>query len=124
MIDIHTFLWFAESNPQLSKKAKKIIENMGNGIFISVASLWEIAIKISTGKLILQFRFENMPLILETYQFSVLPIRFEHTLKVSSLNFHHRDPFDRIIIAQSLTENMTIVGKDRHFDKYGVDIIW
>lgn len=124
LIDTHTFLWFAESNVQLRSRAKRIIEDTNNNIYISIASLWEMAIKISTGKLELQFRFENMSFILETYQFILLPIEFEHILKVSSLDFHHRDPFDRVIIAQSFIENMAIVGKDRHFDKYGVNMIW
>ncbi len=93
-------------------------------IFISIVSLWEIAIKTSLGKLEIAIDIPSMIEKIEQNGFSILPVFPEHTICVSTLPFHHRDPFDRMLIAQTITEKIKIVSKDGAFDDYNVDLIW
>jgi PIN domain nuclease of toxin-antitoxin system len=124
LIDTHALIWFLNGDNDLSDKAKKAIEAEDTINFISIASLWEIAIKISLGKLELKTPFAKISELLENNGFQILPITFEDTLILSTLPFHHRDPFDRIIISQSINNKLTIISKDRHFDAYQVDLTW
>ena len=124
LIDTQAFIWFVENDKQLPVKIKKELEDSGNSIIISVASLWEMAIKISLDKLHLECDIEEM--IDKIYQngFEILPILPIHIIKLSKLDYIHRDPFDRIIISQSLSEDIQIVSSDRIFDDYGVRRKW
>jgi len=124
LFDTHAFLWFSEDNPSLSKKTKLIIENPENNCFISMASLWEMAIKISLKKLNIKLNFNQMLEEIYKHDFILLPIDFDHTVELTSMDFHHRDPFDRLIIAQSIVENLTIISIDKVFDKYNIKRIW
>lgn len=125
LLDTHTFLWFIEGSPQLSTKAPKLIDTRTNRSYLSVASLWEIAIKISLGKLQLSRPFEVLiPRELGRRNLTRLDITVEHTAQVSKLPFHHRDPFDRLLIAQALVEQLPIVSADVSFDAYGVTRLW
>jgi PIN domain nuclease of toxin-antitoxin system len=124
LIDTNAFLWFCEDNPKLSSIAKKYIENSSNTSFISMASLWEIAIKISLGKMKLKIPFDKFIYLVEENGFEILSITFEHTLVISKLEFHHRDPFDRLIIAQGIVEDIPIISTDSAFDKYKINRIW
>lgn len=124
LIDTHAFIWFLNGEDQLSDKAKKAIEDEGAVNFISIASLWEIAIKISLGKLELNTPFSEISEQISKNGFQILPITFEDTLILSTLPFHHRDPFDRIIISQSLNNKLTIISKDEYFNDYQVDLTW
>lgn len=124
LLDTHTFIWFIEGDKNLSKRAKEKILDPSNIKFVSIASIWEIAVKISLGKLKINRPFEAILTQIEDSGFEILPIAFEHTLVVSRLDFFHRDPFDRIIIAQALAENMTIISRDKNFENYGVNILW
>ncbi len=124
LLDTHTLLWFILNNPQLSARANELIEN-AETLSLSMASLWEMAIKVSSGKLPLpkpwdQFIFQQ----LQRNNIGLLVIGFDHVVKVSELPFHHRDPFDRLIIAQSFVEQMPIVSVDDVFDDYGVQRFW
>jgi len=92
--------------------------------FLSIASLWEIAIKLSLDKLKLAIPFAKISDQITNNGFQIPPITFEDTLKLSSLTFHHKDPFDRIIISQSLHNNLTIISKDGYFDNYQVALTW
>ena len=92
--------------------------------FVSIASIWEIAIKLSLGKLDLHGGFDEISKIMRQYKIELFPITFEHIQKLMTLEFHHRDPFDRIIISQGLVENQEIVSRDKIFDDYGVKRIW
>ena len=124
LLDTHSFLWFIEDNPRLSAKAKNLLESETE-LLISAASLWEIAIKISMGKLSLTQPFELfIPNQLATNAIEVLPIAVEHLALLSALPFHHRDPFDRLMIAQAIVEQLPIVSLDREFDPYGVKRLW
>jgi PIN domain nuclease of toxin-antitoxin system len=121
LLDTHTFLWFNEGSSELSKEAKEIILNSDNELFISIASLWEISIKTAIGKLEIKGDYE---LILEDVvenNITILPINFAHTVVQNKLEFHHRDPFDRIITAQSIVEKIDLISRDKIFDDYFTD---
>ena len=125
LLDTHTFLWFIDNDKSLSATAKAFIEAPDSAIFLSVASLWEIAIKVSLEKLDLPTpltSFLNQQL--KENSIEPLPIEVEHIGKIATLPFHHRDPFDRLIIAQSLSENWPIIGRDGIFDAYAVNRYW
>lgn len=124
LLDTNAFLWFCEDNPNLSSIGKQYIENPNNTSFISMASLWEIAIKMSLGKLKLKIPFKKFVELVEDNGFKILSITFEHTLTVSTLEFHHRDPFDRILISQGIVEDIPIITADCTFDKYKINRIW
>ncbi len=124
LIDTHALIWFLNGDEELSENAKKCMEEKSSINFVSIASLWEIAIKISLGKLELNAPYNKLAEQLEKNNFQVLPITFEDTLILSSLPFHHRDPFDRIIISQSLTNNMPVISKDKYFKSYAVSLFW
>jgi PIN domain nuclease of toxin-antitoxin system len=118
LIDTHTFLWFVSGSADLSKEAKVQIENNDNQIFISIASLWEISIKTALGKLQIKGEYETVLTDVVENNIVILPINFQHTLIQNSLPFYHRDPFDRIIIAQAIVEKMDLIGNDAVFDRY------
>jgi PIN domain nuclease of toxin-antitoxin system len=125
LLDTHTFLWFIGGSDRLSAHARDLIEDGENDRYISVASLWEMAIKVSIGKLNVPLPFTR--LVREHVvgnAIEVLPIAPEHLDEQRKLPFHHRDPFDRLIIAQAITEDMTIVGRDAEFEAYPVRLDW
>jgi PIN domain nuclease of toxin-antitoxin system len=115
LLDTHTLLWFLSDATELSATAKEAIESHEGQIWVSVASLWEIVIKLSTGKLSLSSPFASfIDDQLALNKIGVLPIRLGHVATVARLPLHHRDPFDRMIIAQAMGESATIVGRDRY----------
>jgi PIN domain nuclease of toxin-antitoxin system len=124
LLDTHAFLWFINDDPQLSLAAKALMESDVN-LLLSVASLWEISIKVGIGKLSLPQSFN--PFIseqLETNEIDILPIQLQHLNPLTTLPLHHRDPFDRLLISQSLVEGITILSADRVFDLYEVNRSW
>ena len=125
LLDTHSFLWFTAGDSSLSKTARSAIEDLNNNRYVSVASLWEIAIKISIDKLTLSEPFETLiPEQLAGNRIELLDISVEHTALIASMPFHHRDPFDRLIAAQAKTEQMTLVSVDAIFDAHGVTRLW
>ena len=113
LLDTHVFLWWVNDSPELSPKARAVIRKGQNACFLSVASAWEMAIKASTGKLVLLQPVERfIPEQLGANGFQLLPIDFKHAAKVESLPFLHRDPFDRLLVAQAMSEKMSIVSAD------------
>lgn len=124
LLDTHTLLWFSENNPRLSQNAKSLIESEDNNCFISIASIWEMAIKTSLGKLTVKFGFNNLLNEIHQHGFDVLPIEFKHTILLTSMNFHHRDPFDRLLIAQSIVEDYALISNEEIFEKYEIKRIW
>lgn len=124
LLDTHTLLWFLQDDPQLPEKVGNEITNIENSCYVSIASLWEIAIKINLGKLTIKFPFVKFASYLADNDIEVLQIGFDHLIQVATLDLHHRDPFDRIIIAQGLVENLTIITKDEHFPSYTDRILW
>jgi PIN domain nuclease of toxin-antitoxin system len=125
LLDAHAFLWFVLSDPALSPKARDLIADPDNDLYLSPASHWEIGIKVSIGKYQIPGSFESwMTQPLQINEIGILPILIGHTAAVIALPFHHKDPFDRLLIAQSLTEKMSIVSADTTLDAYGVSRLW
>jgi PIN domain nuclease of toxin-antitoxin system len=124
LLDTHTFIWFVEDDIKLPISTKNQIESIDNEILVSIVSLWEIAIKTSLGKLEIANDIPSMIREIEINGFTILPIFPEHTICVSTLPFHHRDPFDRMLISQSITENIRIISKDSVFGEYDIDCFW
>ncbi len=125
LLDTHTLLWFLSGSESLSQTARLLIENEANEIFVSIASLWEITIKSSLGKLELATTLQDMFIDkLSDNDIQVLKIDLSHLICVHTLAFFHRDPFDRLIAAQSLVENIPLISKDLIMNDYGVQRIW
>ena len=123
--DTHAFLWFITDSEQLSPKAKALLEASESNRVLSVASIWEIAIKTSLGKLSFKKPLEELlPEQISLNYFQVLDISMEHALRVASLRMWHRDPFDRMIVAQALTEGLPVLSNDEALDAYGVQRLW
>ncbi len=125
LLDTHTFLWFIAGDSSLSQTARSAIEDVDNNRYLSAASLWEIAIKISIGKFVLDEPFAVLiPDQLAKNRIELLNISVAHTAMVTSMPFHHRDPFDRLIAAQAKIEQLTLVSVDAAFDAYDVTRLW
>jgi PIN domain nuclease of toxin-antitoxin system len=124
LLDTHALLWFLEGSNQFSAKAKAAANSPDAELLVSIASFWEIAIKSSLGKLDLYKPIEELAAHILESGFEVLPISVLDTIKVSQLPFLHRDPFDRIIIAQSATNNLALISGDTQLSQYDVEIIW
>ena len=125
LVDTHTFLWDIIADHRSSAKAKQMLRSDEHELVFSLVSLWEIAIKIKTGKLhtigssVAYIRDE-----MNAYGMELLPIRYEHILQLESLPHHHGDPFDRLLIAQAITESLPILTGDRIFASYGIKLLW
>ena len=125
LLDTHTFLWFISGDGQLSSKARELISDPENEVLLSVASLWEIVIKVGLGKLRLAGSFEEViPSQLQSNDIEVLGIELAHLSELNHLPQHHKDPFDRLIIAQALAEGMPLLSKDDNFKEYRVQLLW
>ena len=124
LLDTHTFLWFIDDNPRLSSNAKSLLES-DNDLLLSTASLWEIAIKLSLGKLSLPEPFEAFVFYqLSLNAIDILQIDTAHLGVVATLPFRHRDPFDRLLVAQAMVEQLPIVSADVEFDAYSIERLW
>lgn len=124
LLDTHTFIWFIDGDTKIPDYTKKLIINTSNHCYLSIASLWEIAIKKSLNRIELKGPFSKIPDFLIKNDIQLLLVNFEHIQNLLKLKYHHRDPFDRIIIAQGLFENFTILTKDEIFKEYTSNIIW
>lgn len=124
LLDTHALIWFINGDKQLPNKSIQLIKNLDVRCHVSIASIWEIAIKLSLKKLELNDGFGEISKIMYRYEIEVLPITFDHLQKLLTLEFHHNDPFDRIIISQGLVEKLLIVTKDDNFSKYNVKTVW
>ena len=125
LLDTHVLIWLVEGDKNLSTVARSTIEDEDNSLYLSIASLWEITIKLSLGKLGLQLSVDEM---VESFLIpggiEILQIETGHLSILRDLPLHHRDPFDRLIIAQAQAEKMTLISADGVFDLYGVDLQW
>ena len=124
LLDTHALIWFLNGDKDLSTKARKAIESSDSVNFISIASLWEIAIKISLERLELKMPFATLSEEIFNNNFQILPIVFEDILILSKLKFYHKDPFDRILISQAINNNFILISKDKNFDSYKVKLLW
>lgn len=119
LLDTHILLWYLTDNPKLSDAHAQLIDNAAYKKYISIASLWEIAIKVSMGKLEINQPIET----LVPYGITILGISIEHIKRVLTLPFHHKDPFDRMIISQAMAENFKLMSVDGNFPYYDVELI-
>lgn len=125
LLDTHTFLWFCQANSSLSESAKSLLENSGTRKLVSVASCWEIAIKTGLKKLTLGEPVSTyLANALAVTGFELLPISLAHAAAVESLPLHHRDPFDRLLVAQAMAERLHLVSNDPVLDAYSISRLW
>jgi PIN domain nuclease of toxin-antitoxin system len=123
LLDTHAFIWYSENDSKLPESIKIEIET-ADSVYISIASLWEIAIKLSIGKLSLRSNYESIESSLEPAGIILLPVSFADTVRVMNLPLHHRDPFDRILIAQAINNSLTLVSCDAAFTEYPIQLRW
>jgi PIN domain nuclease of toxin-antitoxin system len=123
-IDTHALLWYLQGDANLSNLALTTIEDKDHDVFVSIVSLWEIAIKSGLGKLELQRPFESLEADLLRLDIKILPIAFADLDIYRSLHLHHRDPFDRILIAQSIGNSLTMITRDPLFEPYSIRVMW
>lgn len=125
LLDTHTLLWLVDSPDKLPRKVTTLCENANNELFISIVSFWELSIKMSLGKIELE---DNALVRLQNWcdqnAVTTLPISLSHCQRVQRLPFHHRDPFDRLIIAQGINDDLVVISIDTYFSEYDVKIIW
>jgi PIN domain nuclease of toxin-antitoxin system len=120
LLDSHAFLWAITRPSELAVAARRAIEDSQNQCFVSIASLWEMTIKRSTGKLALPSNYADG---VEHIGAALLSITISHVRRVQTLPFHHRDPFDRMLVAQAMEEGLTLMSRDRHIKLYGVPML-
>ena len=125
LVDTQALLWFDEANAQLSSFAKSLIEDPANELWLSAASYWEVAIKLGTHKLTLKSPFDEfMTRVISENGLKILPIKISHCAELIYLPYHHRDPFDRVMIAQAIVEKIAVVSADAQFDEYPITRLW
>ena len=126
LLDTSSFLWFVNDDNKLSEAARELIEDADTEICLSLVSIWEIAIKATLGRgLDLPRPFTQfIDIVLKNYDFNVMEISISHLKRVHDLPLHHRDPFDRLLIAQSLVENIPVITSDAAFDQYAIQRLW
>lgn len=120
LLDTHVVLWWRDDDARLGRAARQAIRD-GTTVYVSLASAWEAAIKMSIGKLRLPATFEHE---VRDSDFEPLPITFAHTEAVAALPLHHRDPFDRMLVAQCQVEGLVLVTHDRRIEPYAVRVLW
>lgn len=123
ILDTHILLWFLSHEPRLKPKYRKEIESLSNDCFVSAASLWEISIKYSLNKLKLGFELDRLFELVTKSGFEILEIKKAHLIGLAKLPFHHRDPFDRLIIAQTMEENATLITVDDQMKLYSINLL-
>jgi len=124
ILDTHTFLWFVEGSDKLPLPVKKIIKYINKSCFISIASFWEIAIKLKLGKLHSDLSLDELFSFAERNQIEIIPINQSHLNKLMDLKFEHKYPFDHIIISQAISEKLILITKDKSIKKLKVKLLW
>ena len=125
LLDTHTLLWFAEGdNQRLSIVARQLLEESSNNKYVSIVSFWEIGIKMSTGKLELKKGLDSLIDFVNKVDFQILPIKINHIEIIKTLPFIHRDPFDRMLVAQASVEGLVVVSADKNIPQYNIKSIW
>ncbi|WP_413669267.1 type II toxin-antitoxin system VapC family toxin [Mucilaginibacter sp. Mucisp86] len=124
LLDTHALIWFTEGSNRLSTMAKTQIEGRWESNFVSIVSLWEIVIKTSKTKLEIKKSFVEINQFLLINNIHILDVKIDHLNTLLILPHHHGDPFDRLIISQAISENLTIISADQHFKAYPVSVLW
>ena len=123
LLDTHTFIWLTEDDTNLPTDLRTLIDT-AEIVYLSIASLWEIAIKLKVGKLSLQRSYETIGSVIAASDILILPILFTDTVQIRNLPLHHKDPFDRMLIAQAINNSLAIISTDTAFDAYLIQRIW
>jgi PIN domain nuclease of toxin-antitoxin system len=125
LLDTHAFLWLITGNERLSETSRKTFLNTENRLYFSIVSLWEICIKKSLDKISLRNKWlDIIQEEMKANSIQWLPVEISHCVRVIELPFHHRDPFDRMLIAQAITEDLSILSRDHRFPAYNIKCIW
>ena len=124
LLDAHAIIWYLEDSPNMSQKARDIIDADENDISISTTSLWEIAIKVNLGKLKLTVSFNEFLEDVRSGDFDIFSIEDEHLKTLSELPYLHKDPFDRLLVATAIAKNITLITIDENIHKYDVPYLW
>ncbi len=123
ILDTHAFIWLSENDPNLPNNLREMID-LADTVYLSIVSLWEMAIKLNLGKLSLKRSYETIEQELKSSDISLLPITFIDTVQIYRLPLHHRDPFDRMLIAQAINKSLILISRDNQFDAYPIQRIW
>lgn len=123
LLDTHAFIWLVEDDAKLPVSLRDIIENTAN-VFVSIASFWEISIKLNLGKLSLVSDYNDIETSFKSTRFKLLSISLKDTVQVYNLPLHHKDPFDRILVAQAMNNSLVLVSRDAVFDAYPIQRLW
>ncbi len=125
LFDTHTFLWWTDQQQGLSPRVIALCQNSDNTLLLSVVSIWEMQIKTQSGKLKLSKPFrEFVEKEIQRNEMAILPVALDHVLTLESLPLHHRDPFDRLLVAQAISENAALLSSDRKLTDYPVQVVW
>lgn len=124
LLDTHALIWLLEDESRIPAQTLQLLKNPATPLVVSLVSFWEIAVKTSIGKLKLTHPIESIEAAFRQQGAKVLTISLDHILPVQTLPFHHRDPFDRMLIAQAMEENLTLVSDDSKFAPYPVNVLW
>ena len=124
LLDTHAIIWYFDNLSKITPTAEEIINNNDNNIYISSVSLWEIAIKLNLGKLTVNFTFDELLDDIRSGDFNILQIEDDYLKSLSSLPVIHKDPFDRLLIATALAEDLTVITTDENIQKYDVSWVW
>lgn len=125
LLDTSVFIWFIEDHPRLSTRAVDVLGDLSTDVYVSTASLWEMAIKAAIGKLVVEQPLVTVAMRnMSANDLEIMNIMISHIATVATLPLHHRDPFDRMLIAQAVFEQMPIISADSAFDAYPVERIW
>ena len=123
LLDTHVLIWYLEGNQKLARPKRHLIVDSNNAVFVSIASLWEIAVKTGAGKLKVSRSLADILPVLHSQSIDVLQIMPGHVLQAATLAYHHRDPFDRMLIAQAQVEFLTVMTHDGVFGEYGIKVV-
>lgn len=125
LLDTHAMLWFTSDDPRLGSRSRSLIADPTHDLLVGVGTCWELAIKISMGKLTLPIAINRfLEATLSNYAIRILAIEPRHLARITTLAFHHRDPFDRLLVAQALEDELQVVSIDSALDAYGIKRIW
>jgi PIN domain nuclease of toxin-antitoxin system len=124
LLDTHVLIWFINGDEKLSNKAKILIEDRKNKKYVSIATIWELSIKISINKINFKNGFKEFLKLVDINEIEILPISIKSLVILTNLDLIHKDPFDRVIIAQCISENHILITKDEHIPKYPIKTIW
>lgn len=124
LLDTHVFIWATSAPERLSPKAKLLIQNPDNTILLSIASIWEMQIKVATGKLTFPVSLPQVIAAQQKNRFRFFPIKLTHIFQIANLPDHHKDPFDRLLIAQSMVAQIPLITRDEQIIRYPVTTVW